>query len=433
LWHVRLESLTYKDIQMKLNRRRFLRAAGVSLALPWLDALAPRRALGAAAKPPQRMVCICTPLGLHPPHFFPEKDGKDYPLSPYLEVLKELRDDFTVISGLAHPDMGASHDSIYSYLTAAPHPERRAGFRNTISLDQFAADHIGGETRFPSLVLSCEGFSLSWTRSGAIVPSDSWPSSVFARLFLEGRPEEVQAQARRLRDGQSILDSVRDQAKKIQPALSGNDREKLDEYFTSVRELEQRLATSEKWSKLPKPKVDAKPPQNVASSVDLVGRARVWFDLIHLALQTDSSRLVTLLLLGTSGVPPVQGVSLGHHDLSHHGKDPNKIEQLKKVELEKLTTLRNFLKKMKDTKEEGAALLDRTSVFFSSNLGDASTHGVKNLPILLAGGGFKHGQHLAFDPKNGPPLSNLYVSMLQRLGINADKFGSSTGTLTGLE
>jgi hypothetical protein len=200
-----------------------------------------------------------------------------------------------------------------------------------------------------------------------------------------------------------------------------------------VRDLEQRLATNEKWSKLPKPKVDAKPPQNVTSSVDLVGRARVWFDLIHLALQTDSSRLITLLLLGTSGVPPVQGVSQGHHDLSHHGKDPGKIDQLKKIELEKLATLRAFLKKLKDTKEEGSSLLDQTSVFFSSNLGDASTHGVKNLPILLAGGGFKHGQHLAFDPKNPPPLSNLYLSMLQRLGIKADRFGSSTGTLAGLE
>jgi hypothetical protein len=418
---------------MKLSRRRFLRAAGVSLALPWLESLAPMRAFGAAAGPPRRMVCICTPLGLHPPHFFPEQAGKDYQPSPYLEALKDLRDDFTVISGLAHPEVGASHDSIYSFLTAAPHPERRAGFRNTISLDQFAADHIGGETRFPSLVLSCEGFSLSWTRSGAIVPSDSWPSSVFARLFLEGRPEEVQAQASRLRDGQSILDAVRDQARKIQPALAGGDREKLDEYFTSVRELEQRLATTEKWSKLPKPKVDAKPPQNVTSPVDLVGRARAWFDLIHLALQTDSSRLITLLLLGTSGVPPVAGVSQGHHDLSHHGKDPSKIDQLKKIELEKMVTLRDFLKKLKSTREEDASLLDRTSVLFSSNLGDASTHGVKNLPIVLAGGGFKHGQHLAFDPKNPPPLSNLFVSMLQRLGIQADRFGSSTGTLTGLE
>ncbi len=419
---------------MKPSRRYFLRAAGVSLALPWLEGLAPRRARGAA--PPRlrrRMVCICTPLGMHPPYFFPTRAGKDYPLSPYLEVLKELRDDFTVISGLAHPDVGPSHDSISSFLTAAPHPELRAGFRNTISLDQLAAEHIGQTTRFASLALSCEGFSLSWTRSGAIVPSTSWPSSVFAQLFLEGRPEEVRAQARRLRDGQSILDAVRDQARKLKSGLGSSDRDKLDEYFTSVRELEQRLATAEKWSKVPKPKVNVRPIQNVHNPTDLVGKSRAWFDLIHLALQTDSTRLVTLLLLGTSGVPPVRGVSLGHHDLSHHGKDPGKIEQLKKIEQAKLTALRDFLKKLKETKEEGASLLDRTMVFFSSNLGNASTHATRNLPILLAGGGFKHGRHLAFDPVKGPPLSNLYVSMLQRLGIEVSRFGSSTGTLTGLE
>ena len=137
--------------------------------------------------------------------------------------------------------------------------------------------------------------------------------------------------------------------------------------------------------------------------------------------------------MGTSSVPPVQGVSFGHHDLSHHGKDPTKIDQLRKVEIEQVKTLRDFLKKLKETKEDGATLLDRTMVFFSSNLGDASTHGVKNMPIVFAGGGFKHGQHLAFDQKNHPPLSNLFVSMLQRLGIDADKFGSSKGTLTGLE
>jgi hypothetical protein len=379
------------------------------------------------------MVCINTPLGVHPPYFFPQKAGKEYELTLYLEVLKDFRNDFTVMSGLSHPEVGSSHDSNYSFLTGAPHPERSAGFRNRISLDQFAAEYLRGATRFASLPLTCEGFSLSWTRSGAVVPAHSWPSSVFAALFLEGRPDEVQAQARRLRDGQSILDTVRDQARKMQADLGANDRDKLDEYFTSVRELEQRLAQAEEWAKKPKPKVDAKPPQNITNGADLVGKTRLWFDLIHLALQTDSTRLVTLQLLGTSAVPPVQGVTFGHHDLSHHGKDPAKIAQLKKVEVEKMITFRDFLKKLKETTEEGVSLLDRTMVFFSSNLGDASTHSSKNMPILLAGGGFKHGQHLAFDPKNPPPLCNLYVSMLQRLGIEVDRFGSSTGTLTGLE
>ena len=415
----------------QISRRHFLRAAGVSLALPWLDAFT--RGSGPAAGPPRRMVCVCTPLGLHAPNLFPQESGRDYRLTPYLEALREFRDDFTVISGLAHPEVGPSHDSIFSFLTAAPHPERRAGFRNSISLDQFAAEHVGGETRFPSLALSCEGFSLSWTRSGAIVPSDWSPSRVFARLFLAGRPDEVQAQARRLRDGRSILDAVRDQAGGLRPSLGTGDREKLDEYFTSVRELERRLARAEEWSRRPLPRVDARPPQDVTSGADLVGRARLMFDLIHLALQTDSTRLVTLMLLGTSLVPPIPGVNLGHHDLSHHGQDPTKIAQLRAVELEKLRTLAAFLRKLKDTREQGGTLLDHTTVFFSSNLGNASSHSTRNLPVLLAGGGFRHGSHLAFDPANPPPLSNLYVSMLQRLGIEADRFGSSTGTLRGLE
>jgi hypothetical protein len=414
---------------MNLTRRHFLRAAGVSLALPWLDALAQTP----AARPPRRMVCICTPLGLHSQFLLPERAGRDYQLTPYLEPFRELRDSYSVISGLAHPDVGPSHDSIYSFLTAAPHPEIRGGFRNTISLDQFAATHIGGETRFPSLALSCEGFSLSWTRSGAIVPSDMWPANVFARLFLDGRPDEVEAQARRLRDGRSILDAVGDQARTMQPRLGAADRDKLDEYFTSVRELERGLATAEQWSKRPRPRVDVRPPQNNNNSADVIGKSQLMFDLIHLALQTDSTRLITLLLLGTSLVPPIQGVSLGHHDLSHHGQDPGKIAQLRSVELEMLRTFQAFLAKLKDTREGDSNLLDRTSVFFSSNLGNASSHSARNLPVILAGGGFRHGQHLAFNPSSPPPLSNLYVSMLQRLGIQADRFGSSSGTLTGLE
>src|SRR5262245_29207373 len=188
---------------MNLSRRTFLRAAGVAVALPALEAhAAPNQ------KVPRRMVCINTPLGLHPAAFFPEKSGKDYALSPYLEILKDLRDDFTVISGLTHPDVGPSHDSNFSFLTGAPHPEQRAGFKNSISIDQLAAEHLRGETRYASLPLSCEGFTLSWTRSGAMVPSESWPASVFAKLFIEGKPDEVEAQKRRLQDGQSILDTV---------------------------------------------------------------------------------------------------------------------------------------------------------------------------------------------------------------------------------
>src|SRR4051794_35743158 len=209
------------EMSTKHSRRTFLRAAGVTLALPRLE----MHAAAPVARPPRRMVCINTPLGLHPAAFFPETAGKDYALSPYLEVVKDFREDFTVISGLSHPDVGPSHDSNFSFLTGAPHPEQRAGFKNTISLDQFAADFLHGQTRYASLPLSCEGFGLAWTRSGAPVPTESWPSTVFAKLFIEGRPDEVEAQKRRLQDGQSILDAVREQAKDVRSAVGARDKD----------------------------------------------------------------------------------------------------------------------------------------------------------------------------------------------------------------
>jgi hypothetical protein len=252
-------------------------------------------------------------------------------------------------------------------------------------------------------------------------------------MFLAGRADEVQAQVRRLQDNRSILDDVRDQASALRSDLSSDDRDKLDEYLTSVRQLEQRLVTDEAWSKKPKPKVDANPPKDIPNKADLIGRTRLLFDLTHLALQTDSTRLITIMLAGSTYAPPIPGVTLGHHDLSHHGKDPGKLKQLKIVELETMKTVHDLLAKLKQTQEAGASLLDRTTVFLGSNLGNGSSHSVKNLPVLLAGGGFRHGQHLPFHPQDPPPLCNLYVSMLQRLDIEVDKFGSSAGTLTGLE
>ncbi len=418
---------------MTIHRRTFLRAAGVSLALPWLDAFAAGPP-SARHHTPRRMVCLCTPLGLHPPYFFPEKAGRGYELPPYLEVLKGLRDDFTVVSGLAHAGMspGFAHQASASFLTGAQ-GAGRPGFRNSISLDQFAAERIGGLTRFPSLALSGEGAGLSWTRTGALVPADTSPSKVFAKLFLDGRPDEVKAQVGRLADGRSILDDVRDQARTLRSKVGADDRERLDEYITSVRDLERRLARDEAWARTPKPKVAVKPPTDIASAADLLGRTRLLFDLTHLALQTDSTRLVTIMLGGSTYVPPIPGVTLGHHDLSHHGKDPGKLAQLKVVEVETMKAVRGLLTKLKATKEAGSDLLGRTMVFLGSNLGDGSSHSVKNLPVLLAGGGFKHGQHLRFDPASPPPLCNLYVSMLQRLGVETDRFSTGTGTLKGLE
>ncbi|HEX7896733.1 MAG TPA: DUF1552 domain-containing protein [Planctomycetota bacterium] len=413
-----------------MNRRHFLRSAGVALALPWL----PSTGYGLrATTPKRRLICLCAPLGLHPDYFFPEKAGKDYASTPYLDVLKDFRSEYTVVSGLAHAGQspGFAHQASASFLTGAQ-GAGRPGFQNEISLDQLAAEHIGGETRIPSLVLSGEGGGLSWTRTGAPVPAATSPARVFARLFLADSPEDVKAIERRLGDGRSVLDDVGGQANKLKSGLGTDDRQKLDEYISSVRDLEKRLERDEAWFRKPKPKVDAKPPTDVTSSADLIGRMKLLFDLTHLALQTDSTRLVTIMLGGATSAPPIAGVTLGHHDLSHHGKEPGKLEQLKIVELETMKTLRDLLAKLKGSKEEGGTLLDRTSVFLGSNLGDGSSHSVRNLPVLVAGGGFKHGQHLAFDAKNPPPLCNLYVSLLQGLGLPVDRFSTSTGTLTGL-
>ncbi len=421
-------------IPKTLSRRTFLRGSGVALALPLLDAMGgSASAAGKPAAQRRRMVAVCTSLGLHGPLLFPEQAGRHYTPSPYLKVLDDVRNEVTVFSGLSHPLVDGGHSSQSSFLTAAPHPGS-SSFRNTISLDQLVAERIGAETRFASLALGTgERQSLSWSRSGVRVPAEERPSQVFARLFLDGSAAEVRTQVRRLKDGQSVMDTVRDHAKLMQANLGKNDREKLDDYFTSVRELEQRLVRGEEWAKKAKPKVTAQPPKDILSPADTVGRTRLMYDLIHLALQNDSTRVITLFVTGVTAVPPIEGVTADWHNLSHHGKDPDKIAQLRLIETEHMKALRDLLAKLKETKEEEETLLDRTMVLFGSNLGNASSHDTRNMPILLAGGGFKHGQHLAFDQTNNTPLCKVYVSMLQRLGLETNSFASSTGTIRGLD
>jgi Protein of unknown function (DUF1552) len=419
---------------LAMNRRRFLQGTGVSLALPLLDAFLPRSQAAIALASRTNMVCICTSLGLHAPFLFPNETGADYTLTPYLEILKDVRNDFTLFSGLSHPDQtGANgHTSEMSWLTAARFPGL-GGFKNTVSLDQLAAETIGLQTRFPSLVLGTGTPSLSYTRGGVMIPAESRPSRVFARLFLDGTPAEVRQQVQRLREGQSIMDTVQDEVQSFTRRVGAADRDKLDEYFSSVRELEQRLATSEAWAHKPKPKLEERPPRDITDGTDLIGRMQLLFDLIPLALQTDSTRLLTILLQGANSVPPVKGVTIDHHNLSHHGRDPAKIAQLRLIEEAELRVVRDLLGKLKTKQESGSPLLDKTMVLFGSNLGNANSHDTRNLPILLAGGGFKHGRHVAFDANKNARFCNLFVTMLQRLGVETDAFGTSSGTLTGFD
>jgi hypothetical protein len=429
-----------------LSRRSFLRGAGIALSLPLLDSMVPAFAAPSTAAPatspsatPRRMFAICNNLGLLPEQFFPKTDGRDYALSPYLELLKEHRHDFTVFSGVSHPDVDGGHPADNCFLTAAPHPGR-GGFRNTISLDQFIAERIGHLTRFPSLNLGVNvergARSLSWTSSGILIPCDEKPSDIFNRLFIQGTPEEAAKQVRRLELGQSILDAVAGQAKTLQRQVGGADRDRLDQYFTSVRELERRMQMSREWEHKPKPAVAASVPLDPASPREYMDKVRLMYDLARLAFETDSTRSIALLLDSVnSPVLDLEGTAIteGYHDLSHHGRSEKKLAQLRAIDEWHMRLLADLFTQLRNVKEGGETLLDRTMILYGSNLGNANTHVTTNLPTLFAGGGFKHGQHLAFDRERNYPLPNLFVSMLQRMGLEAGQFATSTGTMRGLE
>jgi hypothetical protein len=416
-----------------LTRRRFLKATGVSLALPWLETTAAVARADMVRSPQRRMVAILYPLSFYPSHFFPEQSGRDYALPRYLKFVEAFRKDFTVFSGLSHPRVAQSHfDSENVFLTGCPVAGTvgaAAAFRNTVSLDQLAAAHIGSQTRFPTLSVG----NLSFLPSGGRVPGMTKPSEFFAKLFLSGNEEQKKAQKRRLRNGQSILDLVGDQARDMQRGLPARDSDKLDEYFSSVRDAERRLSDMLEWEDRPKPKADGPAPVDVSQKDKPFEFLRLMYDLIVLALRHDASRLITVHA-GFMGTQPLfNGSAVDYHNLSHHGKLPENLDKLSQLEDESMKAFSHFLLKLTESREEGEPLLDRTMVLLGSNLGNSNTHETTNLPILLAGGGFKHGQHLAFDRENNTPLCNLYLSMLQRLGLEISSFGSSKGTLKGLE
>ncbi|HSU65534.1 MAG TPA: DUF1552 domain-containing protein [Tepidisphaeraceae bacterium] len=421
-----------------VSRRRFLYGAGVALALPLLDSMRPAMAQEPANPTPRRMLAICNNLGLLPEKFFPEVAGKGYKPSPYLELLQGHRNDFTVFSGVWNPDVDGGHPADNCFLTAAPHPGS-GGFRNTISLDQYAAQRIGNLTRFSSLTLGVNvqrgQRSLSWTSSGAMIPCEEKASEVFKKLFLRGSPEEVERQMHRLQLGQSIMDAVAGQAKSLQREVGSRDRDRLDQYFTGVRDLETRMGEAREWEKKPKPVVHVAPPVDPPSPKQYMDKVKLMYDMACLAFETDSTRLITLLLDSVnSPAIEVEGESMsdGYHNLSHHGKSPAKLAQLESIDREHMKLLDGLFTQLKAKRESGESLLDRTMVLYGSNLGNANTHVTTNLPVLFAGGGFKHGQHLAFDTDRNYPLPNLFVSMLQRMDIEEDKFATSTGTMRGL-
>lgn len=413
-----------------MPRRQILRAGSAILALPWLES----RCHADQPESPKRLVSICTNFGLYGPAFFPSEEvsGSDYKASEYLDILGDLRRDYTVFSGMSHPAIGGDHASESCFLTSAQHPTR-PGFRNTVSMDYLAAKHVGTATRFPLLTLRTteSGTALTSTTSGASVTPEHQPSKLFEKMFLAGSPKEVQAEVLRLQSGQSILDRMGDRFTSVQKELSQRDRQQLADYSEAVREMEKQLHANEEWAVKPKPTVDEAKPNDITDQSDVLGRARQMLDLMKLALQTDSTRVCTLMIKGMDLAPPIEGITTNHHDLSHHGNNAAKIADLKIIERKKMELFRDFLNSLRNTPDGDGSLLDHSQVLIGSNLGDASGHGTHNLPILLAGGRWQHGRHIAGNrqPAQNTPLCKLFVSMMQRFGMDIDTFGSGKGTL----
>ncbi len=378
---------------------------------------------------PRRLVCIGNEFGMYPGAFWPTKSGAEYELPPILEPLQSHRKDFTVFSHLDHGLKGGHH-AVHTFLTGVNAADARAMPEGGISLDQRAAEFIGSQTRFPALTIGSPdglhgGCQMSWTRSGTRVPPIPGPRELFRALFVDSTRAARRKASDRIRFRRSILDAVHGEAKSLQRRLNTTDINKLEEYFTSIRDVETKLSLDEQWHQVPKPKPPIDEPINQGLAQDLP----LIYDLIALALQTDSTRVATLEI-GGSFVARDIGVDKDYHSLSHHGMLQSNIDLLMKIELYQIQQFARFLDQLK-----AKSLLDDTMVLFGSGMGNANSHTNHDLPIILAGGGFQHGQHKVC-PSEEPkrvPLCNLYVSLLQRFGVPTDSFGNSTSTLTGLE
>lgn len=415
-----------------LDRRTLLKAGAVAIALPLLDAMVPR-AVGAEARDkatalaPRRMVLIHRPLGTYHPFLVPEKTGLEYEATRLLKKIDQHRGRFTIFSGMGHVGYPNSHGTEPAIFTGVRDFNEK-DLHNSISLDQVVAKRIGDQTRFPHLVLhNVWSQSLSWNEKGVPTPHETELAPLFRRMFIDGTPDEVKREIKRLQYGKSILDDVRGQFASLAKDVGASDRQRLDVLATSIREAEGHLSQDEAWAARPKPVVPAKPGDFEVND-NWVTAQQKWLTLMHLALQTDSTRVI-VIALNEHNSANQPDLSIQHHDASHHGKDPAKIEQLARYEEKDFATVGEFLDKLAASDEGGESLLDKTQVLFTSNLGDASAHSSSNLPVLLAGGGYQHRGHVAFDLEKNKPLSNLYVRMLRQMGIEADSFGSSTGVL----
>ncbi|HEX3997403.1 MAG TPA: DUF1552 domain-containing protein [Pirellulales bacterium] len=447
-----------------LPRRHFLRGLGTCLALPLLDAMTPLHAATAVSKP-RRSVFVYIPNGVNGMTWQVTKSGRDFDLSQALRPLEPHRADFTIFSGLFHPNgLGQAHVCADTWLTGAKIDAQSARqYHNTVSCDQLMAEVTSQHTRFASLELSISSgtgqpnnsTTLAFSRDGVPLPADDNPRNVFDRLFGE-ETGGVQAQRKNLKKRTSVLDSVLDEANSLRRDLGKDDRCKLDEYLHSVRDVEQRTTRLDSWLDTPKPKVDGAPFHRNVSKEQAGEYYRTMFDLIVLALRTDMTRVVTYMN-GSEGnglaIPEI-GITQSRHQLSHHGGDPEVLGRLAKSDAFIMQQFGYFLEKLKISREDGEPLLDRTMVLFGSGMSYGHSHSNSNLPILLAGGrglGLKHGQHIDYNrppgakykldydewldlcgrPKNDKArLSNLMLTMLQKMEVNSERFVDSLGPVS---
>jgi hypothetical protein len=444
----------------RLSRRHILRGLGACLSLPLLDAMLPQSLLSSAWASPSnfkplekslvtqpRMICCYVPNGVNILEWMPKKSGKDYELSPTLEILKDHRDDFTVVTGLGHPASQGGHSGADTWLTGANLTATPGSdYTNQMSIDQLVAEVHGKQTRFPSLQLSDSSgtgsaghsHTLSFDRSGTPMPAEDSPKRLFERLFVPDNAADRAATLKRYAEKRSILDSVLQEANALHHKLGQTDKQKLDEYFNSVRETEQRVERLEGWIDIPKPDVDSKDLQ-LASQPHNAHDRPMWIDVMleisYLAFVTDTTRVITFEWSREAG--GYGGGGENHHELSHHGGDAEMLKKLGVIDRFHLERLGRFLQFLKSTSDGDGNMLDHTMVLFGSgmNSGEGGEHSPKNLPTIVAGGhklGLQHAGHLAFDQNSHPPLNNLLLTFAQKMGLETDAFHDATGTLTGL-
>ena len=416
-----------------INRRNFLRGVGVSLALPSLESLQAATGANPAAR---RFVCVSPNYGMNPGGFFPEQTGANYTLPTLLKPLERHRKELTVFTNLDHPEVGGGHGCSNTLLNGVELKDAKENPQRLLSLDQFLAEKIGRETRFPSLRMGSGG--ISWSRAGVKLPTMGNPREIFAQLFLEDNPKLKAKRKQYLREDASILDAVLEDTRSLSMRLSRTDQEKLEEYLTSIRDVERKLQRRTEWIDVPKPKANSGVIEGDDENfVDLAYpyNTSVMYELMALALQANLTNVITFGHPGGNRLFPFDGITYGYHSLTHHGKRPDLLEELTIIETFYTQQFAGFIDLLKKTKDsEDRPLLDSTVVMFGSGMGNASSHSSRNLPVMVTGGGMKGGNHHRFERKgrDGRPLCDLYVSIIQKLGLETDRFSTSSANLNHL-